>query len=260
MSPLFAWAGAVISLLVALMSGLPPGVLSHPADGATSFDAASVRQSGSAAAADPPCPVGWTDADTSYARSILASVVSSGHRRLGDRPHHGLRGPALSARGPVGWARLGRHAHRAIERRAGAVRPRSVAHGRLWAAGYRAKSSLYYPMMMRWNGSSWVVSSLGSLGRRGGALLSVRALTDAVTWAVGYKVGTSGQRPVALRRIGTAWREASPSIATKATGVLMDIDARSGTDAWGVGWVADRGAPRPYIAHWNGTRWTTGHR
>ena len=34
--------------------------------------------------------------------------------------------------------------------------------GRMWAVGYRSKSSLYYPMMMRWNGSEWAVSSLGT--------------------------------------------------------------------------------------------------
>ena len=179
MSPLFAWAGAVLSLLVALMSGSLPGVLTHPADGATSFEAASVRQSGAAAAADPPCPVGWTDADTSYARSILASVVSSGTAAWAI----GLTTVSEDPRYPLAvrwdgqdWVDMPIEASSAERALFGLDRSPT---GRLWAAGYRAKSSLYYPMMMHWNGSTWVVSSLGSLGRRGGALLSVRALSDA---------------------------------------------------------------------------------
>ena len=130
--------------------------------------------------------------------------------------------------------------------------------GRMWAVGYRTKSTPYYPMLMRWNGSEWVVSSMGPISSRAGALLSIRARSDSLTWAVGYKIGKAGQRPMAIRRVGTAWHDESPHAASSATGVLMDVDARTSADAWAVGWLANRAAPQPYLAHWNGGRWVTG--
>ena len=258
MSPLFAWMGAILGLLLTLSAGPQPGVSTHPAVGATASEAAGGRQQGVAAEDVPDCSVGWGDAHTSYSRSILTAVVDKGVAAwavgltsVSEDPRY----PLAARWDGAAWVEMPIVASSAERALFGVDRSPT---GRMWAAGYRAKSSLYFPMMMRWNGSQWAVSSLDAIDDRGGALLSVRAQGDTSTWAVGYKVGDSGQRPLAIRRVGTSWREFSPPIASAANGVLMDIDVRNSSDAWGVGWLADRGAPRPYLVHWDGSRWRTG--
>jgi len=256
MSPLFAWMGAILGLLLSLPAGFLPAPTSYPAPSV--LDAPSVRQPGLAVGTDPACVVGWSDPNTSFPRSILSSVVSSGAEAWAV----GLTTESEDPRFPLavrwdGHAWVKMPIAPSPQERALFGMDRSPS-GRMWAVGYHTKSTPYYPMLMRWDGSRWVVSPLGAIGSRAGALLSVRARTDTVTWASGYKIGKSGQRPMAIRRVGTSWQDDSPHVSSAATGVMMDIDARTSTDAWGVGWLADRGAPQPYLAHWNGKHWTSG--
>jgi FG-GAP-like repeat len=259
MSPLPAWIGAAFGMLLALTTGSQAGVpLPFPAAVPVAA-AALVTPSMSPVVTEPSCAPGWSEPDTSYRHSILASVVSNGP----DAWAVGLTTVSEDPRYPLAvhwdgtsWVQMPIEQSRHEQALFGLDRSPT---GRMWAAGYRTRSSLYYPMMMRWNGTTWAVASLGAVSSRGGALLSVRARSDALTWAVGYKIGKSGQRPLAIRRVGTGWQDASPGIPAAATGVLMDIDARSSNDAWGVGWIVDRGAPKPYLAHWNGAHWTRGH-
>ena len=166
MSPLFAWVGAVLGLLLALMTGFPPGALTSPALGATApgcgqRPAARRSRGGRTSRAAS----GGVDPDTSFARSILASVVSAGDSAWAI----GLTTESEDPRFPLavrwdGHAWVDMPIAPSPAERALFGLDRSPS-GRLWAAGYRAKSSLYYPMMMRWDGSRWIVSSLGAAGQ-----------------------------------------------------------------------------------------------
>ena len=120
-------------------------------------------------------------------------------RRMDGRPDHPCRRSRATPWRRAGMARRGSRCPVApsTAERALFGLDRSPT-GRMWAVGYRAKSSRYYPMVTRWNGTEWVVSSLGTIDDAGGALLSVRAKHDTSTWAVGYKVGEV--RPAAARR------------------------------------------------------------
>jgi len=246
-------------MLLALTTGAQAGVALPFPGGSAGVAAAVIEPSASPVASQPTCTTGWSEPDVSYRHSILASVVSQGTEAwavglttISEDPRYPL---AVHWDGTA-WTTMRIAQSRREQALFGLDRSSS---GRMWAAGYRTRASLYYPMMMRWNGTKWALAPLGPAGNRGGALLSVRARTDTLTWAVGYKIGDAGQRPLAVRRVGNAWREASPAIPPGATGVLMDIDTRSSNDAWAVGWIVDRGAPQPYLTHWNGSRWARGH-
>lgn len=254
MPPVLAWLGTLFGLLFATLPGLVPGDATHPAPGLT--DAPNVRASGPVSPAAAPCTADSISQSTKYPRSILASVVSRGGSTwaiglttLSEDPRY----PLATRWDGTSWTSMPITPSSAERALFGLDRSPS---GRMWAAGYRARHSLYYPMMMRWSGKEWIVSHLDAIGKRGGALLSVRAQSNANTWAVGYKIGTAGQRPMAIRRVGQEWKDASPRIPAGATGVLMDVDARSGDDVWAVGWTTHRGAPRAYVSHWDGRRWT----
>ncbi len=258
MSPLFAWMGAILALLVSLPTGLLSATPASPTAGAA--DAPIVRQPGLAAGQDPTCVPGWSGVDTSFQRSILSSVVTLGSASWAV----GLTTVTEDPRYPLA-AQWDGHQWTAMsiapspQERALFGIDRSSS-GRMWAVGYHTTSTPYYPMLMRFDKSSrqWVVAPLGPIGSHAGALLGVRAQTDLNTWAVGYKIGKSGQRPMAIRRVGTSWQDVSPHITAAATGALMAVDTLTSSDAWAVGWEADKGAPQPYLAHWNGTRWSTG--
>jgi hypothetical protein len=187
MSARFAWMGAILGIFLALPTGFLPAAVAYPANGVV--DAPSVRQSGLAAGGGTPCTAGWDDVDTNFPRSILSSVVTSG----ADAWAVGLTTESEDPRFPLavrwdGQAWIKMPIASSTQERALFGMDRSPT-GRLWAVGYRTKSAPYFPMLMRWDGTEWVVSSLGAIGSRAGALLSVRARTDAVTWAVGFKMG-----------------------------------------------------------------------
>ncbi len=127
--------------------------------------------------------------------------------------------------------------------------------GQLWSVGYRQTASGYRPLLLAWQSGHWVARPLGPLSSRGGALVDIRARTDAATFAVGYTVGRHGQRPLVVRRTSTGWRASKLPISPSTTGALLAIDVRSATDAWAVGWRTVDGTPQPWAVRWDGSRW-----
>ena len=169
-------------------------------------------------------------------------------------------GPETS-RSPIALAwRNGSWARMSIARQAGEHALFGVdrsTSGRLWAVGYRQTSTGYHPLLLGWQGGRWEARSLGTISKRGGALVGIRARSDGATFAVGYTVGSVGQRPLVVRRTSSGWRASPLPIASRTTGALVAVDARSGSDAWAVGWLSVQGTPQPWIVHWDGSRWRT---
>jgi FG-GAP-like repeat len=202
------------------------------------------------------CGLGWSAADTTYARSALTSVVRSGRHEwavgmtstAADEPRYPL---ATTSQGGA-WKRM--PITPAAEERALFGIDRSSS-GRLWSVGYRLVGSTYRPLLLRWTGGRWSPVALGDTGRQGGALVGVRAWSDWATWAVGYQVDARGQHPLLLRYQSSSWRPVTLPIGKRSTGALLAVDARSASDAWAVGWVATTADPRPWIVHWDGHAW-----
>ena len=226
----------------------------------------------SAAGPDPAAPLALTTPaqqpascassaamlDTSFARSILTSVVTDGvsawavgMTTLTEDPRYALavrwdgRGwPEMPMRRPKSEQALF-----AIDRGPG---------GSLWAAGYRNSGGGYRPMLMHWTGGRWIPVRLGASGRRTGVLTGIDALTDQFVWAVGYRSVRGGQRPFALRHDAAGWSESDPPLGGGTDGALMDVNsAAGGGSTWAVGWVTARGVPHPYAVQRTRGRWRT---
>lgn len=172
------------------------------------------------------------------------------------------------------------------------VRPQAglneaVAFGpdRAWAVGADAvgREAPGFPLMLRFDGTTWQRQSLPGIGWQG-ELLSIAATSPTTIWAVG-RDSSGGTR--LLRSDGTAWSESRPPrgvVLTKAVAgggetwligsrdgaqVLLRWDGRgwrdmpvppgsvyglhilAADDVWAAG-AADSGAA---VSHWNGQTW-----
>jgi hypothetical protein len=208
-----------------------------------------------AAPQERSCVSGVPAIDTTFGRSILTSIVTSGDSAwavgmttLSEDPRYalaiewnGTRWPVMSMRRPKAEQALF-----ALDRG-----PR----GSLWAAGYRSVSSGYRPMLMRLAQGRWIPMRLGAAGKRAGVLTGVAAVTDRVVWAVGYRGARGGQRPFAIRHTATGWSEEDPPLAGGSDGALMDVDNARDGGLWTVGWSSLKGAPHPYAARRVNGRW-----
>jgi hypothetical protein len=121
-----------------------------------------------------------------------------------------------------------------------------------WAVG-SASSDIQraplVPLVLRWNGTSWVSMTLPATG--GTALSGVDARTPSDVWAVGSSSNADGRQPYVARFDGISWRRvATPTIA--AGGELTDVVALSPSNVVAVG----RSNGAPLVLRWDGTSWT----
>jgi len=121
-----------------------------------------------------------------------------------------------------------------------------------WAVGSASsdiQSAPLVPLVLRWNGTSWVSMRLPAPG--GTALTGVDARTPSDVWAVGSSSDAAGPQPYVARFDGVSWRRvATPTIA--GGGELTDVVALSPSTVVAVG----RSNGAPLVLRWNGTSWT----
>lgn len=117
----------------------------------------------------------------------------------------------------------------------------------VWAVGSASRdiqSSPQFPLVLRWNGTTWASMSLPA--PTGTSLAGVDARTPTDVWAVG---STSGTQPYAAHFDGTSWRQVpTPAL----TGDLSDVAALSPSNVVAVG----RSNGAPLVLRWNGSSWT----
>ncbi len=157
---------------------------------------------------------------------------------------------------------------------------------RAWAVGADAvgRTAPGFPLLLRWDGTSWQRQSLPGKGWQG-ELLSVAAASPDEVWAVGRD--TAGTARL-LRFDGTAWRESRPPGGVALTKVVTGggetwlTGSRDGAQALlrraGNGWrdvpvpeqsvyglhvlgpddvwAAGAGAAGAAVSHWDGQEWT----
>jgi len=120
-----------------------------------------------------------------------------------------------------------------------------------WAVGSSAGAAAP-PIILRWNGVSWVVKSPPGVAL-GATLTDAHALSATEAWAVGSIPGVSA--PI-LKWDGTIWTSV-PS-GTPAGTVLTDLHMLSSTDGWTVGCSAiGCGLGTAVILRWNGLAWSS---
>jgi hypothetical protein len=121
-----------------------------------------------------------------------------------------------------------------------------------WAVGSATsniQSAPMVPLVLRWNGTSWVSMTLPATG--GTTLTGVDARTPSDVWAVGSSSNANGAQPYVAHFDGTSWRNvATPTIA--GGGELTDVVALSTSTVVAVG----RSNGAPLVLRWNGTSWT----
>ncbi|MET0773601.1 MAG: FG-GAP-like repeat-containing protein [Candidatus Limnocylindrales bacterium] len=241
--------------LVLCLAGPVPGTNAARSDmGAVPLGGAvadQVTDPDPAACAPRPIARTWT-------RTMLTAVTRAGDRAwavgmTASGPEAPRSPIALALQGGT-WTRMsiasrpGEHALFGMDR---------SSSGRMWSVGYRQTSAGYRPLLLSWQAGRWRPWSLGPVGSRAGALVDVRARTDAATFAVGYTVGRHGQRPLVVRRTSRGWRVSRLPISAATTGALLSIDVRSAHDALAVGWRTIGGSPRPWAVRWDGRAWRT---
>jgi hypothetical protein len=125
--------------------------------------------------------------------------------------------------------------------------------GEMWAVGYKRNSGASrWPLVLRWNGTSWqIVAEALENEPRGGELYDI-AVDATGAWAVGWRsMPTLSMTYLVERWNGAGWSIApSPSLWNSN---LEAVAVGQGSDAWAVG----KDYPDATVLHWNGQEWGT---
>jgi hypothetical protein len=108
------------------------------------------------------------------------------------------------------------------------------------------------PLIMHWNGSSWVQEATPD--SKSARLMALWGSDSGDLWAAG--VGHTGGRYVGLvlHRVGTTWESVKVPRKIDHERWLYDISGSSSTDIWAAGYDYDKVAKVsvPLMMHWNG--------
>src|SRR5579872_3198239 len=126
----------------------------------------------------------------------------------------------------------------------------AVAASNVWAVGSYGNGNGGFPLVERWNGSTWKVVASPNVS---GGLAGIAALAANNIWAVGSYANST---TLVEHWNGTAWSIVpSPNVANLGDG-LSAISAVSATDIWAVGSIAGNTGNLALIEHWNGAKWS----
>src|SRR6185437_11931477 len=135
----------------------------------------------------------------------------------------------------------------------------AASHNDVWAVGNTVTSVTDSPLIEHWNGSSWSVAQLPSLGGPS-ELSGVRVVSARNVWAVGYAFdpATNIEQTLILHWDGSSWaRVASPNPGPPGAGdALTGIATTSASNAWAVGQATSDSTASPLILRWNGRTWS----
>ncbi|MEO8477523.1 MAG: hypothetical protein ABI572_10815 [Actinomycetota bacterium] len=127
----------------------------------------------------------------------------------------------------------------------------AVDAGRAWAVGDRRDQLDGSPLILRWNGVEWAVSSVPAL-RNVAGFRDVDATSRRDAWVVGF----TGVKTLALHFDGTAWRKVNTPNPASSGNDLDGVTTVASDDVWAVGQRIDGEDPgRNLILHFDGTAW-----
>jgi len=132
------------------------------------------------------------------------------------------------------------------------------------AVGHADVSGTYTPLVLRWNGVTWMLQNVQLPTGTASSLLSgVSCASSTNCVAVGQRIGANGfYRSLVLRWNGATWMLQSAPLPTGTTGYnelwLSGVSCTSTTNCVAVG-TASRDSDSRYqswAVRWNGTAWT----
>ena len=142
-----------------------------------------------------------------------------------------------------------------------------------WSVGlWRDVSGVFGPLAMRWDGSTWSLTSLPNTSHLGGLpeTAGVDAASNGDVWVVGHVFTgyPTDNRPLVLRWRGGSWDYVATvtlrpqtvyPFGPRAAGLAYEVDALASDDIWAVGQAQGFGVGAttvPMALHWDGSSWT----
>jgi hypothetical protein len=122
----------------------------------------------------------------------------------------------------------------------------------VWAAGRTSSGFGDRPLVLRWDGTTWLEMELPS--EVTGVLNGVAAVGPDDVWVVGYTgdPDLSLERALVLHWDGVVWAVVEPGRATgSGRSTLFDVEATAVDDVWAVGYLHNN----PLIVHFDGEDW-----
>ena len=126
----------------------------------------------------------------------------------------------------------------------------SDAAGDVWASGYahnvHNQNSFHEPYVLRWTGTTWVMTKVPTLGTEGSMLNGIRVLSPADAWAVGQTQESNGAILTLTEQFnGKTWAVV-PSPDPGISGTLKDnaldgVASAGGSNLFAVGSRATKG-------------------
>ncbi len=130
----------------------------------------------------------------------------------------------------------------------------AVSTSYIWAVGYYQVGTVKNTLILRWNGSSWIVVPSPNAGSVENILYGVSSVNSSYAWAVGAYSNGSTRQTLTERWNGSAWIiVASPNRGTNVTNRLYSVSANSVAGAWAVGKSDNPNAT--LTEFWNGSVW-----
>jgi hypothetical protein len=132
-------------------------------------------------------------------------------------------------------------------------------------------SGVFGPLAMRWNGSTWSLTTLPNTSHLGGLpeTAGVDAASNGDVWVVGHVFTgyPTDNLPLVLRWRGGSWDYVETVTLRPQTvypfsargGLAYEVDALTGDDIWAVGQAQGFGVGAttvPMAIHWDGSSWT----
>ncbi|MGH3118348.1 MAG: hypothetical protein ACRDQ2_14795 [Gaiellales bacterium] len=131
-----------------------------------------------------------------------------------------------------------------------------------WAVGYYKPSTLWQTMIVRWNGTSWViVSSPNADTTQNNVLAGLTCVSSSDCWAVGsyYTIGIPAKNQTLIEHWnGTSWaivESPDTPIALNTLNFLSSVSCVSSSDCWAVGYYKPLNRWQTLIEHWDGDSW-----
>ena len=145
----------------------------------------------------------------------------------------------------------------------------SLSPNDAWSVGYwRNQPQGWGPVALHWDGSSWSVVNVPSLGYAFEEVAGVDAAPNGDVWVVGDVTGgASFNLPLVLRWRNGAWDYVGTVTLRPQTvypygargGLAYDVAAIAADDVWAVGQAGGFGGGAtsvPMALHWDGSTWT----
>src|SRR5205085_11424795 len=101
----------------------------------------------------------------------------------------------------------------------------------VWAVGGQSGK----PLILHWDGMAWSVVDGPSVGKQGGELHAVVALSATDAWAVGQAYGKLGSNSTSEHWDGTAWTVVQVPDLNPGFALTTAVDASGPDNVWATG-------------------------